>query len=368
LTGLTSLAAGIVGGSQAAALVGSIGQTATSGFLASYSRDQEREADKLGQELAARAGYSPAGMTQFLTTLERETTLETKGSRRPSFFDSHPSTPERISTTEAFSKELSTAAPTPIAATRAAFLQKLDGLIVGEDAREGIFEGTTFLHPELGFHVRFPDGWKTSNGKTAVGAASPAQDAVVAVEFQARGTDPRAAAERFVADQQIAVSKAGAVQVSGLPAFRVVGVAQTQRGGVPLVLTFIAHREVIYRITGLAGASVFQERMPAFESTADSFGPLSAAERGRITQSRLRLASAHPGETIDQFGVRVRSVWSPQQIAIANALETETRLQGGFLLKFARAEPLSVRATRGDDAQDPLGGAAAGARGPVGNP
>jgi predicted Zn-dependent protease len=360
LTGLTALAAGIVGGSEAAALVGSIGQTATMGFLASYSRDQEREADKLGQELAARAGYNPVGMSQFLATLERQTALETKGSRRPSFFDSHPSTPERISSTEAFSKQLSTAPGTPIAGTRAAFLQTLDGLIVGEDAREGIFENTTFLHPELGFHVRFPDGWKTSNGKTAVGAASPQQDAVVAVEFQARGTDPRAAAERFVADQRIVVSKSGPLQVSGLPAFRVVGVAQTQRGEIPLVITFIAHREVIYRITGLASASVFQERMPAFVNTADSFGALSSAERARISQSRLRLVRALPGETIDQLAVRVRSVWSSQEIAIANALETGTGLQAGFLVKFARAEPLSPspRSTRGDDAQDPLGGAA----------
>ena len=370
LTGVTALAAGIVGGSQAAALVGSIGETATWGLLASYSRDQEREADKLGQELAARAGYNPAGMSLFLGTLERATALETKGSRRPSFFDSHPSTPERVSTTEAFSKQLTISPGTPIANSRAAFLQKLDGLIVGEDAREGVFEDTTFLHPELGFHVRFPDGWKTSNGKTAVGAVSPSQDALVAVEFQARGADPRAAAERFVADQRIVVSKAEALQISRLSAFRVIGVAQTQRGEVPLVLTFIAHREVIYRITGLAGASVFQERMTAFVSTADSFGALSSAERARISQNRLRLVRDLPGETIDQLAVRVRSVWSPQQIAIANALETGTGLQGGFLLKIARAEPLSPSpgATRGDDAQDPLGGATS--RGPrgVGDP
>src|SRR5262249_35802039 len=85
---------------------------------------------------------------------------------------------------------------------------------------------------------------------------------------------------------------------------------------------------------------------------------------------RLRLVRALPGETIDQLAVRVRSVWSPQQIAIANALETGTGLQGGFLLKIARAEPLSPSpgATRGDDAEDPLGGAAS--RGPrgVGDP
>jgi predicted Zn-dependent protease len=370
LTGVTALAAGIVGGSQAAELVGSIGQTATQGLLASYSRDQEREADKLGQELAARAGYNPAGMSEFLATLERESALETKGPRRPSFFDSHPSTPERVSTTEAFSKQLGISPGTPIAATRAAFLNKLDGLIVGADAREGVFEQTTFLHPELDFHLRFPDDWKTSNGKTAVGASSPAEDAVVALEFQTRGTDPRAAAESFVADRRIAVSEGGALLVSGLSAYRVVGVAETQRGRVPVMLTFIAYREVIYRVTGLAGASVFPERRAAFEATAGSFGPLSPAERARIMQKRLRLASARPGETIDQLAARVRSAWSPEEIAIANALESGTRLEGGSLLKFAHAEPLSTspRASRGDEAPGPLGDAAPHPLPPVGNP
>ncbi|HME70482.1 MAG TPA: M48 family metalloprotease [Myxococcota bacterium] len=369
LTGLTALAAGIVGGSQAAALVGSIGQTATSGLLAAYSRDQEREADKLGQELAERAGYNPAGMTEFLTTLERETNFEAKGSRRPSFFDSHPSTPERVSTTEAFAHEPGVSPGTPIAKTRAAFLQKLDGLTLGVDARQGIFEEATFLHPELGFHIRFPDGWKTSNGKTAVGAISPTQDAVVALEFQARGTDPRAAAESFVAAQRIVVSQSGALLVSGLAAFRVLGVAQTERGGVPLMLTFIVYRDVIYRVTGLAGASVFQERAPDFEKTAESFGALSLAERARISQRLLRLASALASETIEQLSARVGNVWSPEQIAIANALEPGTPLEGGRLVKFAREEPLSTspRATRGDDGPGPLGGAAEGSRRPAGN-
>jgi predicted Zn-dependent protease len=258
----------------------------------------------------------------------------------------------------------------PIAKTRAAFLQKLDGLIVGADAREGVFEETTFLHPELGFHLRFPDGWKTSNGKTAVGASSPARDAVVALEFQTRGTDPRAAAESFVADRRISVSEAGALLVSGLSAYRVVGVAQTERGGIPVMLTFIAYREVIYRVTGLASASVFQERRAALEATAASFGALSPAERARISQKRLRLVSARAGETIDQLGARVRSAWSPEEIAIANALETGTRLEGGRLVKFARAEPLatSPRATRGDEAPSPLGGGAQGNPPRVGNP
>jgi len=368
LTGLSTLAAGIVGGSEAAALVGSMGQAATSGLLAAYSRDQEREADKLGQELAAGAGYNPAAMTEFLSTLEKETSFEAKGPRRPSFFDSHPSTPERVSTTETFARGLAVAPGTPVVPTRAAFLQKLDGLIVGVDARQGVFEETTFLHPELAFHIRFPNGWKTSNGKTAVGAISQTQDAVVALEFQSRGSDPREEAQRFVTNQRISVSKAVPLSVSGLEAFRLLGAVQTQRGGVPLMVTFIAYREVIYRVTGLAGTSVFQERAVDFATTTESFGALSPAERARISQKRLRLASALGGETIEKLGVRVRTSWSAEQLAIANAVELGTRLERGTLVKFAREEPLSTgsRATRGDEGPSPFGDAGESSLPPAG--
>jgi predicted Zn-dependent protease len=367
LTGITALAAGIVGGSAAADVVGSLGATANSGFLAGYSRDQEREADKLGQELAQRAGYSPAGMTDFLTTLEKEVALETKGkeSGRSSFFDSHPSTPERVSATAAYAQELGVPGGAASPTARVTFLQKLDGLILGADARQGVFEDATFLHPELGFRIQFPDGWKTSNRRTLVGAVSPTQDAVVALQVQGHGSDPQAAAQAYVAAQHISVSQSGALLVSQLAAFRVVGVVEGQRGSVPVLLTFIAYRGDIYRVTGLAGASVFQERTPDFDRTAGSFGPLSAAQRSRISQQRLRLATARSGETIERLGVRVRNAWSPEQTAIANALELGTPLEGGRVLKIAREEPVSTgpRTAPGDGGPGPLGAAP-----PLGNP
>ncbi len=57
--------------------------------ITAYSRDQEREADRLGQGLSALAGYSPEGMATFMRDLEYLERLQLGHSRLPAFFESH---------------------------------------------------------------------------------------------------------------------------------------------------------------------------------------------------------------------------------------------------------------------------------------
>ena len=65
------------------------------GLVARYSRTLEREADREGQGLAARAGFDPGGMASFLAALGRESTFRRGRPRRPTFLDTHPAAPER---------------------------------------------------------------------------------------------------------------------------------------------------------------------------------------------------------------------------------------------------------------------------------
>lgn len=75
-----------------------LAQVVGAGVLTDYSRDAEREADRLGVEYAYRAGYNPRGAADFFRQL-----LDMR-QRRPTkveqFFASHPLTEERISNVE----------------------------------------------------------------------------------------------------------------------------------------------------------------------------------------------------------------------------------------------------------------------------
>ena len=65
----------------------------------------------------------------------------------------------------------------------AVHLRRLEGLAVGADASQGLFEGARFVHPELGFTLRFPDGWTTQNGASVLGALAPDRRMQITLEI-----------------------------------------------------------------------------------------------------------------------------------------------------------------------------------------
>src|ERR1051325_8664377 len=69
--------------------------------LASFSRQQELEADGVGVGISSRAGFDPYGAVRFLTAMGRNAELRQPANngvdaRFLDFLSSHPSTPDRL--------------------------------------------------------------------------------------------------------------------------------------------------------------------------------------------------------------------------------------------------------------------------------
>jgi beta-barrel assembly-enhancing protease len=73
-------------------------QVGASALLSSYSRDNEREADALGQQYMVKAGYPASGMTQLHGLLVRE--AKEQPSLLETMFSSHPMNSERMATAQ----------------------------------------------------------------------------------------------------------------------------------------------------------------------------------------------------------------------------------------------------------------------------
>jgi predicted Zn-dependent protease len=94
--GIAGLAAAATGYGDAVPLVNLAGQVGASALLASYSRDDEREADALGMEYMSRAGYNPDGMVRLMEMLRGES-KEQPGLLQ-TMFSTHPMSDERYAT------------------------------------------------------------------------------------------------------------------------------------------------------------------------------------------------------------------------------------------------------------------------------
>ncbi len=334
---LGTIAAAVAGGAEAAETVGQLGQIAGAGLIASYSRDQERQADAVGQALAAQQGWDPGAMATFLRSLERDVALRHEGGRNPSFFDSHPSTPERIRNTAARARELAHGPSQSLAVGHGEFLARIEGTLVGSNPAGGVFDDNRFLHPDLDFHLRFPDGWSTTNTPAFVGGMPEDGSALIKLELQGPGSDPETAAREFLQGAALEPVEGGEGQVGSL--YRVVAVAQTQQGQIAVDLFWAAHRAHIYRLSGVTATTRYREYAPLFERTAQSFRPLTGPERASVRKITLRVAVARPGETLDELSARSGNTWSVEETAVANSLEPDARLRAGQRLKIAVAEP-----------------------------
>jgi predicted Zn-dependent protease len=338
-SGITGLVSSTIGD-----LLGGIGNLAQSAIFSPYSRSQETEADEVGQQIAAGAGWDPVELSTFLTTLGREVALHEKEPRNPSFFDSHPATPDRVADTARHAKLLTRAAREPISPTREAYLARLDGLVVGQRAANGLFHETAFLHPDLNFFLQFPDKWPHENAPDKIVAAAPNGDAAIVLQAVAKGDDPLEGARVLGKAREInLVAKAKSITINGLPAARAIFPTDSKAH---VELTWIAHSGLIFQLLAVAPTDQLKDFQPVFASVTGSFRTLSSSERATITEQRVRLITAHEGETIEAVAARAHSSWKIEEVAVANGLVPAASLRKGQVLKIAveeRYEPKEKR-------------------------
>ncbi|HEX4934474.1 MAG TPA: M48 family metallopeptidase, partial [Gemmatimonadaceae bacterium] len=194
-----------------------------------YGRDDETQADELGFRYMTRIGYDPHEMGEMFKTLERTSGGGARST--PEWLSTHPDPGNRVARTD---ERIAQAGPTIAAAKRIernAFLRRLDGMVFGDDPRQGYFSQGSFLHPTLKFRFALPGGWKSQNSASAVIMASAQGDAQIVLEM-APNAAPQTLLSQFLAQQGVQGGATTLSPINGLTAavgqFR----AQTQDGTV----------------------------------------------------------------------------------------------------------------------------------------
>lgn len=302
-----------------------------------YGRDDELQADRLGVRYTAAANWNPAGVAGMLTSLQRLD--QASGSRKgvPNWLSTHPAPADRVQKIEPVIQQARAAmAGAPMETDRAAFLERLDGIVYGDSPGEGIVRGNEFVHPDLRLAVTFPKGWEVQNSQSQVVAKAPGEEQYMILQLV---PDPRGSVEQIA---QEGMANAGFRQLSGRPAQingaeAYVGTYQGNLeglGSVVVTAAHLVHERNVYVLAGLAPRGAATGARSAFESSIGSFRSLTRAEAADIKPNRVELYRVREGDTWESIAQRTgRGTLSASTLAIMNNYEPGTTPRAGERIK-----------------------------------
>lgn len=325
------LVAGMILSPELASGYGELANTGLSLLFLKYGRDDEREADDLGLRYLVNEGYDPREMPGVFETLRRVGEKEAQGGRVPGWLSTHPTPENRIERITGQVAELNRDF-SQATIGRERFLTAVDNVVFGQNPREGYFRGNTFIQPELAFQVTFPQGWKVSNQKQAVGAISPREDAVVVVSLSPRRS-PQEAAQEFFSQQGIVQGQA-LRNDNGLPSVsRVFGVQRGQSGNLQGIASFVEHQDRVYQVLGYTLADRFNGYDEEMASSLASFSRVTDRRLLSVEPQRVDIVTLPSAMTLQEFNRRFPSTVDLETLAIINQAQPDTRFPAGTEVK-----------------------------------
>jgi predicted Zn-dependent protease len=334
LGAIGAIISGVLLGNSA---LGSLGQQVFSAapqlLTAQYSRKQETEADSLGIRYLKGAGYDPRAMATVLQSLAAQNALDAQLQGReasiPQWASTHPDPASRVRTA------LNAAGNTTGTTNRETFLSRIDGLLYGDDPRQGMIEGNTFIHPDLRLTFTVPNGYFMVNGSDAVsitGQGGQAQlashayngdlDSYVRQVFQQIGGQ----------QQQLAPQSVQRTTINGLPA--VYGAARVNTGRSTVDVVVVAYefaRDQAFHFATITPAG----RSAVFEPMFDSMRRISANEAAQVVPRQLDVVTAGRSDTVQSLASRMAfGSAQVERFRVLNGLASDAQVVSGEKYKI----------------------------------
>ena len=301
--------------------------------MASFSRQQEFEADNIGVGISARAHFDPYGAARFLASMERNAELKagkTIGDpRAQDFLSSHPATPERVQSAQASARQYSS--PDGGERDRETYLAAIDNIVYGEDPSEGFVRGHRFLHPKLGFTFTAPETFTLDN--TAQAVIGVREGGAQAMRFDV----VRVPSEQTLGDylnsgwmENVDKASTEDLTINGFPA------ASATAHGDQWEFKVYALRfgSDVYRFIFAAKQKTTESERNARE-TVNSFRRLTLEEIQAARPLRIKVITAQPGDTVESLSHRMAGVDHPvERFRVLNGLDARGQIKARDRIKI----------------------------------
>ena len=303
-----------------------------------FGRDDEMQADRLGAEYGAGGEWDPRGVSDMLSTLGRISEASDRQGT-PNFLSTHPELVARVVEVGPAIQELIAGRdPGALRIDRDGYLDRIEGLLFGDNPEDGIVRGSEFLHPPLRFGLTFPTGWDVRNSETVVMAKEPEAETYMLLQLaeSPRGADLSRIAEQAMRDSGYTRTSGGETSINGLDAYLGTYVGRADGvGDVTARVSHIRYERDVYVLGGLGPSDSFSRVEGDVNRSIRSFRPLSPAEAESILPNEIATHVAKSGDTwqsIAQAGGEEIAI--ARTLAIMNGFPVNEQPRPGDRLKI----------------------------------
>ncbi len=337
---------GIIAGMVVSPEFGRFAETASQGLgllFLKFGRDAERESDKLGVEYSSKIGYDAKEMAGFFNTLERKS-AESGAAEIPTFLSTHPNPGDRNATVGKLATEWKQKLNlTNAQINRNTYLKRIEGLLYGEDPKQGYVENSVFYHPVLKLQFPIPQNWAFQNTPQRVQMAPKDGKAMMMLEL-VPGNSLEEAANAIVQKNGLRVLDSKQQTVNGLNAITMVadlqpqqqqqGQQQQAQQDIRLLSYIIQYGGNNYHILGVAGSRDFNNYANVFTYTMQNFKELRDLAKINKKPERVRLKTVSRTTTLEQA---LRGFKAPEkrleEFAVLNGMKLKDNVTQGTLIK-----------------------------------
>jgi predicted Zn-dependent protease len=300
-----------------------------------FGRDAESQSDKLGVEYSTKINYDAHEMAGFFQTLDRLQGLA-GGEEVPTFMSTHPDPVDREKKVAQLADEWQKKAKsTSLKVNRDSYLKMIDGIVYGEDPKQGFLENNVFYHPVLKFQFPVPSQWTLQNTPEQVQMASNDGKAMMVLTL-APGGPLQEAANAILKNYQLTLVESKTGINNGLQNIMMVAdqVAEDQTQSLRTLISVIHHGENNYAMIGVASISTFNTYVSTFTRSMEAFAPLTDQQKINRQPERIRIKTVQQNTTLGDFlkGHKVPEKRF-EEVAILNGMMLNDRLQKGMLVK-----------------------------------
>ncbi len=297
-----------------------------------FSRDDERQADQLGVEYASAMGYDAVEMSDFFVTLER---LSPPEGALPEWKSTHPDPGDRVRDTRRMALAYQRAHPDiTFSISREEYLERIDGLVFGEDPRQGYEKDGMFYHPEMGFMFPFPKDWTMNNMASEVTFSSKDGDGLL-VFTMSDEEEMKAASQAFAQANNVQVMSDRAMTVNGMACIKTFGNIIHDRGIIGVLSYYVRMDDRIYMFHGFSVAKLMNQYDRDFDTVVNGFRKIDPGTVLVETPTRIEVRRVEGATTVrkafNDFGIDEDKI---DKLALVNSLMLDDILPKGSGLKI----------------------------------